>query len=71
MSGAGLSNLGKTLGIALATVGPDGAAARLAPIWIALLLAGCGAVAGDARLGPNPGGGFYGAPNLNVGRVNP
>ncbi len=51
--------------------GLDGAAARLAVIWIALLLAGCGSVAGDARLGPNPGGGFYGAPNLNVGRVNP
>jgi hypothetical protein len=26
---------------------------------------------GDANGGPNPGGGFYGAPNLNVGRINP
>jgi len=51
--------------------GLDGAAARLAVLWIALLLAGCGAMAGDSSLGPNPGGGFYGAPNLNVGRVNP
>jgi hypothetical protein len=25
----------------------------------------------DASAGPNPGGGFYGAPNVNVGRINP
>ena len=25
----------------------------------------------DASAGPNPGGGFYGAPNINVGRINP
>jgi hypothetical protein len=25
----------------------------------------------DASIGPNPGGGFYGAPNINVGRINP
>src|SRR5262249_22471373 len=25
----------------------------------------------NASAGPNPGGGFYGAPNINVGRVNP
>jgi hypothetical protein len=25
----------------------------------------------DANAGPNPGGGFYGAPNINVGRINP
>jgi hypothetical protein len=59
MSDAGLSDLGKTLRIGLVAIG------------IPLLLAGCGAVAGNAGLGPNPGGGFYGAPNLNVGRVNP
>jgi hypothetical protein len=30
-----------------------------------------GPLTGDANAGPNPGGGFYGAPNLNVGRINP
>jgi hypothetical protein len=25
----------------------------------------------DASAGPNPGGSFYGAPNINVGRINP
>jgi len=25
----------------------------------------------DATAGPNPGGGFYGAPNINVGYINP
>lgn len=25
----------------------------------------------DASAGPNPGGGFYDAPNVNVGRINP
>jgi hypothetical protein len=25
----------------------------------------------DASAGPNPGGGFYDAPNINVGRINP
>jgi len=24
-----------------------------------------------ASIGPNPGGGFYGAPNINIGRINP
>src|SRR5215468_10706662 len=24
---------------------------------------------GDASAGPNPGGGFYGAPNINIGRI--
>ena len=28
-------------------------------------------VPGEASAGPNPGGGFYGAPNINVGRINP
>jgi hypothetical protein len=26
---------------------------------------------GDADAGPNPGGGYYGEPNINVGRVKP
>jgi hypothetical protein len=30
-----------------------------------------GLLKGDASAGPNPGGGFYGGPNLNVGRINP
>jgi hypothetical protein len=25
----------------------------------------------DASAGPNPGGGFYGPPNINIGRINP
>jgi hypothetical protein len=25
----------------------------------------------DANAGPNPGGGFYSGPNINVGRINP
>jgi hypothetical protein len=25
----------------------------------------------DARAGPNPGGGFYGPPNVNIGYINP
>jgi hypothetical protein len=25
----------------------------------------------DANAGPNPGGGFYGPPNINVGYINP
>ena len=25
----------------------------------------------DARAGPNPGGGFYGPPNINIGHINP
>ena len=41
-------------------------------VGLAMLLAGCGGpLTGDADAGPNPGGGFYGAPNLNVGRINP
>ena len=41
-------------------------------ICVAMLLAGCGGpLRGDANAGPNPGGGFYGAPNINVGRINP
>jgi hypothetical protein len=46
----------------------------LIAICLAILLAGCdgpGGVRGNANAGPNPGGGFYGAPNINVGRINP
>lgn len=46
-------------------------ALSLTAICLANLVAGCGSAVGDANAGPNPGGGFYGAPNLNVGRVNP
>jgi hypothetical protein len=36
-----------------------------------LLLGACGAPGNaDAQLGPNPGGGYFGA-NVNVGRINP
>jgi len=38
----------------------EGAGRRLAASWRP-----------DASAGPNPGGGFYGAPNVNIGRVNP
>jgi hypothetical protein len=47
---------------------------KLAPavICLAILLTGCGGpLRADANAGPNPGGGFYGAPNINVGRINP
>jgi hypothetical protein len=41
-------------------------------IGLAMLLAGCGgSLRGDASAGPNPGGGFYGAPNIDIGRINP
>jgi hypothetical protein len=44
----------------------------LAVLCLAILLAGCGgSLRGDASAGPNPGGGFYGAPNINIGRINP
>ena len=44
----------------------------LVMIWLAALLAGCGgSLRGDASAGPNPGGGFYGAPNIDIGRINP
>jgi hypothetical protein len=45
---------------------------RLAMMCLAILLAGCGGtLRGDASAGPNPGGGFYGAPNIDIGRINP
>src|SRR5438046_979819 len=44
----------------------------LVMIWLAVLLVGCGgSLRGDASAGPNPGGGFYGAPNIDIGRINP
>ena len=44
----------------------------LATILVAILLTGCGgSLRGDASAGPNPGGGFYGAPNIDNGRINP
>ena len=44
----------------------------VAMICLAVLLAGCGGgLRGDANAGPNPGGGFYGAPNIDIGRINP
>ena len=45
---------------------------RLAMLCFTALLAGCGgSLRGDASAGPNPGGGFYGAPNIDIGRINP
>jgi hypothetical protein len=46
------------------------AAARFATICSAILLAGCSSLKGDASVGPNPGGGFYEGPNMNVGHIN-
>jgi hypothetical protein len=44
----------------------------MAMICLTFLLAGCaGSLRGDASAGPNPGGGFYGAPNIDIGRINP
>ena len=60
--------------LALALVVNEGPMNKLAPavICIAILLTGCGSpLRPDANAGPNPGGGFYGAPNMNFGRINP
>ena len=44
----------------------------LAMILLTILLGGCGgSLRGDASAGPNPGGGFYGAPNIDIRRINP
>jgi hypothetical protein len=43
----------------------------LAVICLAMLLAGCAGTVGNADAGPNPGGGFYDGPNINVGHINP
>lgn len=40
-------------------------------LCLAILLTGCGTAVGDANAGPNPGGGFYTGPNINVGQINP
>jgi uncharacterized protein YceK len=44
---------------------------RLAVLCLAVLLAGCASVVGNADAGPDPGGGFYDGPNINVGHINP
>ena len=43
----------------------------LAVVGLAMLLASCASVVGDANAGPDPGGGFYEGPNINVGHINP
>jgi hypothetical protein len=40
-------------------------------LCLGMLLAGCASAVGDADAGPNPGGGFYTGPNINVGHINP
>ena len=40
-------------------------------LCLGVLLAGCASAVGDADAGPNPGGGFYTGPNINVGQINP
>jgi hypothetical protein len=46
--------------------------AAVITLCLAMLLAGCGgSFRGNASAGPNPGGGFYGAPNIDIGRINP
>ena len=65
---------GQRLGCKLFSLARGGAMNKVAlvMIWLAVLLAGCGgSLRGDASAGPNPGGGFYGAPNMNFGRINP
>ena len=43
----------------------------IAALCLMLLLTACGASGNvDAQLGPNPGGGYFGA-NVNVGTINP
>jgi hypothetical protein len=46
---------------------------RSAPViaCLAMVLAPCSLAVGDADVGPNPGGGYYDGPNVNVGYVNP
>jgi hypothetical protein len=43
----------------------------VAVVGLAMLLAGCASAVGDADVGPNPGGGFFTGPNINVGQINP
>jgi len=41
-------------------------------VCLPVLLAACASGVPDAAdLGPNPGGGFYTGPNINVGHANP
>jgi hypothetical protein len=41
-------------------------------VCLTVLLGACVSRVPDAAaLGPNPGGGFYTGPNINVGQVNP
>ena len=40
-------------------------------LFLVILLNGCATVIGDADIGPDPGGGFYDRPNVNVGQINP
>ena len=40
-------------------------------LCLVMVLAGCTTAVGDADAGPNPGGGFYTGPNINVGQINP
>ena len=45
---------------------------RVAIICLTVLLARSdGSLHGYANAGPNPGGGFYEAPNIDIGRINP
>jgi hypothetical protein len=43
----------------------------LALLCLTILLDGCASAVGDADAGPDPGGGFYDGPNINVGHINP
>jgi hypothetical protein len=40
-------------------------------VCLLVLFTGCSSTIGNAELGPNPGGGFYTGPNINVGQINP
>jgi hypothetical protein len=79
--GASIITIRAPAGTVAAAEGRDGAecgprkaqVARVAAIAISfgILLTGCGASGNaNAELGPNPGGGYFGA-NVNVGTVNP
>jgi hypothetical protein len=44
---------------------------KLVLACLLVLFTGCSSAVGNANLGPNPGGGFYTGPNMNVGQINP
>jgi hypothetical protein len=44
---------------------------KLVVVCLLVLLTGCSSAVGNANLGPDPGGGFYTGPNMNVGQINP